>query len=115
VKHKRTALPTPTPIVGGVTILGEAPEEAHNVTLVQRAFPAPGTGDWSDFYGDVVGRVETIEVNNFNEIFQGRNTAGHFQAWGVSPMNLVIQELSGCAALFCVSHVGKYTLYLALN
>lgn len=93
-------------MVGDVTILGETLEE-HNATLVQRAFPAPGTGDWGDFYGDVIGRLETIEINNDNEIFKDRFTAGHFQAWGVSPMNVVIQDLYGCAALFCVSHVGK--------
>ncbi|KAF2875429.1 hypothetical protein BDV95DRAFT_484629, partial [Massariosphaeria phaeospora] len=117
-KPKRAALPTPAPIIGGLTISDETSEE-QNATLVQRAFTG-GTGDWGDFYNDVIGRTaeqiedndnwtvrkETILVDNDVEFIPGRSAAVHFQAWGVEPRNVVIQDLYGCAALFCVSHLG---------
>lgn len=78
----------------------------QNLTLSQRALPNPGTGDWGDFYTDVRDRTETTLVDNEVEWIPERATAVHFQAWGVTPMNVMIEQLKGCAALFCVSHHG---------
>ncbi|KAF2868154.1 hypothetical protein BDV95DRAFT_621641 [Massariosphaeria phaeospora] len=104
-KQNRAALPTPAPISGGLTISDEISEE-QNVTLVQRAFPGSGTGDWSDFYDDVLGRKETIILDNWTEFIPTHQAAVHFQPWGVTPVNVVTEGLYGCAALFCASHLG---------
>ncbi len=107
-KRARDVMPTTTPI-------SETGQLQGNFTLSKREFPPPGTGDWNDFYQNLLEQPNTIKVNNLRTtevleqglVIEDSLSAVSTMTFDPRPGNIVVEGLYGCTAVIAVSHLGK--------
>ena len=102
--RKRRLVPSDAPKLDH---LPEDRFDTSNLTIFERDLPEPGDqGDWSTWYGNLMAESGTILLNNGKKTLK-TNTSVEVVLWGNTKQAIVVEQLTGCIALFCVSHIGK--------
>ncbi|OBT81590.1 hypothetical protein VE02_09998 [Pseudogymnoascus sp. 03VT05] len=85
--------------------------DTSNLTISERDIPTPGSGDWGQWYKDLETASETYTIVNGDESL-GTNTAVKVVVWGNSKQNILVKNLYGCMAIFCVSDRGAFVAHI---
>jgi hypothetical protein len=85
------------------------------VHLAKRNLPAPGSGDWSDFYGPLLtgkrGITYSLDINSNS--YGNDWTSIEITPFAGTPVNAVVEGLYGCISVILVSHKGEIGIILA--
>ncbi|KAF1959973.1 hypothetical protein CC80DRAFT_545396 [Byssothecium circinans] len=105
--RERRVAPSDTPKLDKPPAL-EDHLDSSNLTIFDT--PEPGTGDWGDWYEKLRRKGETITIVNDNGVL-GTNTAIAQVMWGNTKQNILVENLVGCIAVFCVSNIGAFVAH----
>lgn len=75
-----------------------------NHTLHRRNVIAPGTGDWSNFYGRLPANAEF----KYDQGVDGTESAIKLYELGTEPILVWLKGLKGCFSVIAVSRNGKH-------
>ncbi|KFY81732.1 hypothetical protein V498_08700 [Pseudogymnoascus sp. VKM F-4517 (FW-2822)] len=106
--RKRQLVPSDAP---KLDYLPEDRFDTSNITIFERDIPNPGDqGDWGTWYDDLERMSGTVLLDNSKETLN-TNTSVEVLVWGNTKQAIVVQGLTGCIALFCVSHIGAFVAH----
>ncbi|KAJ4351398.1 uncharacterized protein N0V89_006740 [Didymosphaeria variabile] len=81
------------------------------IDLIERDIPSPGSGDWGQWYDNLLGKKDNLVLVENEVGVLGTNTAVAQVIWGDEARNIVVQGLHGCFALFCISPIGAFVAH----
>jgi hypothetical protein len=79
----------------------------NTLTLESRDFPAPGNGNWGQWYKDLKAAKGTITIDNEAGYGLSNSAVATINFRGSDKQAIVVENLKGCIAVLCASHVGE--------